>query len=1131
MKLKHLALVTASLLVLSSCGGGSGGNKGLPSDALPTTVTSSDPTANASAIVYNDMAVHDPSIIKADNGTYYVFGSHLSVAKSTDLMSWTRVADGVNDQNPIFSTYASQAAEGIEWVGGHQGSWAADVIKLKDGKYYFYYNHCATPDNANGDCVSPRSYIGVATSSNIEGPYVNKGLILRTGMTDQEIAQGKGPDGVTSYDGATMPNGIDPHVFYDKNGKLWMVYGSYFGGIFILELDESTGAPKAGQGYGKHLAGGGFAPIEGTWITYSPETDYYYMFNSIGGFAANGGYNIRVSRSKTPDGPYLDSAGKDMVAANTNVDTLSKYGVKLMGGFNFVSEVGDAGDSWGYLSPGHNSVYYDATAKKYFLVTHARFPNRGEEHSVRVHELWLNKDGWFVASPQRYAPITGANVVDAGDVAGDYRLIGHQHDTNTTGHNSVYVKLNENRTISGEMTGYYSLSSTDKNRINVVITNAAEAANIGAYEGVMQWQWDESLRQLVPVFSAVSTTGSTLWGSKLPNKTTAESLNAIADDLGLPAETIKPTLAVPQRGTRAATISWASSNPAIINLKHDKKTGALTGIAHVNRPGASVGDQSVTLTATITLDGQTKTKAIVVKVLAKGVTPTAQYKFDGNLQDSVGNFAAGTPTGDRINNTGGVATYAAGKDGQAIALNNYGVLLPNNVIANNEYTISYWLSPAAKTWFTSSFFAAVGFDWISLPVETSWDQTFKVWHISNTVGKGDTWCASGVALPLNQWTQVMLSVKNGSGTLYVNGQEKCTAGGIVDLFSNHEGTFALGVNYWDIPYNGLVDDLKIYNTGLSANEATIDPSSKAAAEILALAKAELDIGNLSALKEDIDLPVAGSFGSSITWSSNNIAAIDSVGTITQPAATEPDANATLTATITYGGLTATKEFAAVVKSKAPPPPVATYKFDENLADQTGTFASGIVKGGLLNVDGGQVSYAGGIANKALVLDGNSCVKLGDNMIQDYSYSISIWLNQAEAKNYTSAFFGMTDANHWISLIPGQLNGGANSLLWSGSISWYDGVFVKNGSAYKLPLNQWVNVIVTVDNGKYRAYIDGVQVADMTGFPNVLSGATQFSVGCTFWDTAFHGMVDELNVYNDVLTAEDVSYLYGKATAK
>ncbi len=106
-------------------------------------------------------------------------------------------------------------------------------------------------------------------------------------------------------------------------------------------MDETTGKPEAGQGYGKHVAGGGFAPIEGTWITYSPETDYYYMFNSIAGFAAADGYNIRVSRSKTPDGVYVDAAGNDMKLAKNNVETLSKYGVKLMGGFNFVSEKGD----------------------------------------------------------------------------------------------------------------------------------------------------------------------------------------------------------------------------------------------------------------------------------------------------------------------------------------------------------------------------------------------------------------------------------------------------------------------------------------------------------------------------------------------------------------------------------------------------------------------------------------------------------------------------------------------------------------------------------------------------------------------------------------------------------------------
>ena len=98
-------------------------------------------------------------------------------------------------------------------------------------------------------------------------------------------------------------------MFYDKRGKLWMTYGSYSGGIFILRMDETTGKPMPGQGYGKHLAGGDHAPIEGSYILYSPETRYYYLFVSFGGFAATDGYNIRIARSRNPDGPYLDAEG------------------------------------------------------------------------------------------------------------------------------------------------------------------------------------------------------------------------------------------------------------------------------------------------------------------------------------------------------------------------------------------------------------------------------------------------------------------------------------------------------------------------------------------------------------------------------------------------------------------------------------------------------------------------------------------------------------------------------------------------------------------------------------------------------------------------------------------------------
>ena len=36
-----------------------------------------------------------------------------------------------------------------------------------------------------------------------------------------------------------------------KEGKLWMVYGSYSGGIYIMEMDPNTGFPLPDQGYDK----------------------------------------------------------------------------------------------------------------------------------------------------------------------------------------------------------------------------------------------------------------------------------------------------------------------------------------------------------------------------------------------------------------------------------------------------------------------------------------------------------------------------------------------------------------------------------------------------------------------------------------------------------------------------------------------------------------------------------------------------------------------------------------------------------------------------------------------------------------------------------------------------------------
>ncbi len=254
------------------------------------------------AIAFVNATVHDPSVIKVGH-EYFVFGSHLAAAKTTDLMNWTLVADGVNNANPLFTNVLTALQPTFAWSQVND-LWAPDVVRLADNKFYFYYDSC------RGD--SPLSALGVAVADSIGGPYVNKQIILRSGMA------GLSDDGVTNYDAQVHPNVVDPNTFFDATGHLWMIYGSYSGGIFILAMDETTGLPDPDQGYGRHLMGGNHARIEGAYVLYNAQTGFYYLFTSFGGLAANGGYNIRVARSQAPDGPYFDGAGTNMETVRGN---------------------------------------------------------------------------------------------------------------------------------------------------------------------------------------------------------------------------------------------------------------------------------------------------------------------------------------------------------------------------------------------------------------------------------------------------------------------------------------------------------------------------------------------------------------------------------------------------------------------------------------------------------------------------------------------------------------------------------------------------------------------------------------------------------------------------------------------
>src|SRR5690554_479265 len=427
---------------------------------------------------FTEVSVHDPMAVR-DNDTFYVFGSHLAAAKSNDLIAWLQISTHVHDNNPLVPKVYQEFGESLEWAGTDT-TWAKSIIKL-NGKYHMYYSVSTWG--------SPKSAIALATADDIEGPYKYEGMILNSGLHgDQEGER---------YMRAIHPNAIDPHVFYDHKGKLWMVYGSYFGGIHILEMDAETGRPYPGQGYGKRLTGGSHAPMEGPEIHYHPETGYYYLFVSFGTLAAHGGYNIRIARAENPDGPYYDPSGNDMREATGRA--IQPYGARIIGNFRFVES------KIGYLSPGHNSFYYDSQTGKGYIFFHSRFPGKGEAHNLRVHQILMNSEGWPVCAPHRYAGET-AGACSTEEVTGIYQYVNHGKSLSAVVNESVKIELAADGTIGGTVEGEWKM--TGDYTFDLSIDGIV-------YHGVFLEQWDNGLKKYVMTFSALSEQGTAVWGSRV----------------------------------------------------------------------------------------------------------------------------------------------------------------------------------------------------------------------------------------------------------------------------------------------------------------------------------------------------------------------------------------------------------------------------------------------------------------------------------------------------------------------------------------------------------------------------------------------------------------------------------------
>lgn len=465
---------------------------------------------------------HDPSIFKDKDGTYYLFGTHITGGSSTDLRNWTNLeatfratlfSQSVKDQIRAWNKDSSVS----NW---YDYLWAPDIIYNEAmGKYCIYLS-------ANGD--NWVSNIVLLTSDNVKGPYEYAGSVVYGGFTETTWSKMDGEqvtgdatiperyitNGVGNGKwGDKYPNCIDPCVFYDEDGKLWMAYGSWSGGIFILELDETTGLRDYSVTYetndysdayfGKKIAGGLYVSGEGAYIEHIG--DYYWLFISYGGLEAKGGYNVRVFRSKTPDGDYVDALGNSAYAEKReNNYNLANKGVRLFGNYKWRTF------TYADVAQGHNSAFVDDDGKAY-MIYHTRTSNGTEGHSVKVLQLFLNKEGWLCAAPYT----TNGETLDASRLkmeayAGQYEVILHSlyvDYAKLDSNKPVFVQLNADGTITGDMEGTWALEE-DTSYITLVIDGVT-------YSGVALYMKVENTKVETAVFTALGKENQlTIWGTK-----------------------------------------------------------------------------------------------------------------------------------------------------------------------------------------------------------------------------------------------------------------------------------------------------------------------------------------------------------------------------------------------------------------------------------------------------------------------------------------------------------------------------------------------------------------------------------------------------------------------------------------
>lgn len=486
---------------------------------------------------WNLANMHDPTVVKASDGYYYMYQTdasygnehqkdirnsnkhgHFFCRRSKNLVDWEFVGATMVGLPSWVKTKLNEFRKGMGVAERPDsyfandldfGFWAPCVRKVNDHLYRMYYA-ITCPGTINGDGTwSERAFIGLMeTSDPASNKWEDKGYVI-TNASDKGLNfKVKSNDWANCY---FKYNAIDPTYVITPEGKHWLIYGSWHSGFAAVELDANTGKTKATlpnpwgtaddiAAYGKTIF---TRTLNNRWQgSEAPEIvyhdGYYYLFVAYDALEVP--YNTRVLRSKNVDGPYETMNGKitDAAKGANEEPTVLTHPYKF-----------SAGSGWVGIS--HCAVFDDGAGNWYY-VSQQRMPANvagiAASNAIMmggVRSIQWDGNGWPVVMPERYGAVPQATIT-ASELEGTWEGIelSYEYGKQKT---SKTFKLSSN----GVMEGGSAWSNVKAWSFDV----SSNTLTIGTTKLKVQREvdWEASPRKVTIVYSGVSGNRS-YWGKK-----------------------------------------------------------------------------------------------------------------------------------------------------------------------------------------------------------------------------------------------------------------------------------------------------------------------------------------------------------------------------------------------------------------------------------------------------------------------------------------------------------------------------------------------------------------------------------------------------------------------------------------